>query len=270
MPERKHYQLGSHSTAVFDWRPAGALLTAHNTKTVKGEDHGWVTAILYLAPHTLGSPKTVCPYSTPACRAACLYHAGRGVMRRTIEARDTRTLLWWDDRQAFLAKLAMEIIEVRHHAIKAGHRLAVRLNGTSDIFWERERAESAGGKTLFEMFPGVQFYDYTKAPLHLRETPDNYRLTFSLDEENLDQAVGHLRAGHSIAAVVDEEAKREHESWSAWGDEDVTWIDGDLHDLRFLDPPRSVVQLRPKGQRAVGSPMIHNDLPTRLRRAVVA
>jgi hypothetical protein len=53
-------------------------------------------------------------------------------------------------------------------------RPAVRLNGTSDIAWEREWRE------LFDMFPQVQFYDYTKDPSRLAYShylPTNYHLT---------------------------------------------------------------------------------------------
>ena len=42
----------------------------------------------------------------------------------------------------------------KKNASVKGFKPAVRLNGTSDISWERFK--------IFEMFPGVQFYDYTK------------------------------------------------------------------------------------------------------------
>lgn len=39
-----------------------------DAKTIKGMKRGWLTAIMYLAPHTLGGKLTVCPKSTPGCR----------------------------------------------------------------------------------------------------------------------------------------------------------------------------------------------------------
>ena len=39
-------------------------LTIDNAKTIKGESEGYLTGILYLAPHTLAGGPNVCPHAT--------------------------------------------------------------------------------------------------------------------------------------------------------------------------------------------------------------
>lgn len=40
------------------------------------------------------------------------------------------------------------------------HVLVIRMNGTSDLNWLKHEIEN--GRNIFEMFPDVVFYDYTK------------------------------------------------------------------------------------------------------------
>lgn len=240
------------------------LLSPFNDKTPKGEGLGWLTAMLYLAPHTLGGPKTLCPHSTEGCRAACLYAAGRGSFQKTKTARLRRTALWHADRRAFMARLVDDLIYMTDRAEAEGMRVAVRLNGTSDILWEREPVGQLE-HTLLTLFPQVQFYDYTRTPIEHRRLAPNYRLTYSLADDPLERAVAYLRAGQSVAAVVPEEEKAAHESWFVLRDQMVTVIDGDLHDLRFLDPDPALVLLRPKGAAGLATPLIQANLIPRLR-----
>ena len=58
------------------------------------------------------------------------------------------------DRAAFLEQLEKEIFLFAERCKRQGYRPAVRLNGTSDVNWERFK--------IMEKFPEVQFYDYTK------------------------------------------------------------------------------------------------------------
>ena len=77
------------------------LFTVSNdAKTVKGEKHGWLTAVLYLAPADL-SGVNVCPKSTPECRALCLNTAGRGAFNMVQAARLRRTHEYLQDKSAF-------------------------------------------------------------------------------------------------------------------------------------------------------------------------
>lgn len=246
------------------WRPSGAILTAHSPKTAKGEKLGWLSAIAYLAPHTMATAKTVCPFSTPACRAACLYSSGTGDLPRQANARANRTRLWRDDAPAFLAKVAMEILDLQMLAADAGVALAVRLNGTSDIFFEQHLAPN--GATLMETFSTVQFYDYTKAPLARRgPIPPNYHLTYSMAEHNAAEAAAYLMAGQSVAVVVPDDTHKI--GWFLLGDREINVVDGDEHDLRFMDPPGSLVMLRPKGKAVLDTELIRPDAIKELRAA---
>jgi len=247
------------------WRPSGAVLTAHSPKTAKGEKLGYLSAIAYLAPHTMATPKTVCPFSTPACRAGCLYSSGTGDLPRQANARANRTRLWRDDPSAFLGKVAMEILDLSMLAADAGVSLAVRLNGTSDIFFEQYLAPN--GLTLMETFPSVQFYDYTKAPLSVRgPIPENYHLTYSMADDNAVESAAYLMAGQSVAVVVPDDSHKI--GWFVLGDREINIVDGDEHDLRFLDEPGSLVMLRPKGKAVLDTALIRENPIKELREAL--
>ena len=82
-----------------------------------------------------------------------VYSRRDGASLITRQGRINKTIYFAKDRANFLKQL---IKEIRLHAEKCkreGYTPAVRLNGTSDVSWER---------FVLEMFPNVQFYDYTK------------------------------------------------------------------------------------------------------------
>lgn len=221
------------------WR--GTLLAASgDAKTVKGEKRGYLTAIMYLAPNTIATKKTLCPHATPACIAACLYTAGRGAMSNVQAARIRKAKAFEKDPQGFLEMLMVDIDKFQAYATRNGFIPCVRLNGTSDIMWERLRLPGSAGGTLMGHFPGLQFYDYTKIPPRLRRgVPSNYDLTFSQSEANLHATKQALGDGFRVATVFFNRPKR-------WLDHKV--IDGDASDLRFLDPAACIVGLSAKGQ----------------------
>lgn len=109
------------------------LLSPFNDKSPKGEAHGFLTAMLYLAPAEVAGGKTVCPHSTEACRAGCLFTAGRGKTPRVESARIRRTQWYHRDREGFMRALDGDLELLQTIADHAGLRLAIRLNGTSDI-----------------------------------------------------------------------------------------------------------------------------------------
>lgn len=243
--------------------PRFALLTpgASNPKTAKGDPLGYGTAVLHLAPSDL-SGKDVCPFASPACIAGCLNRAGRGGVGgpdNTIQrARIRRTRMLHADRAAFWALL---VNDIRRHIAwceRVGLSPAVRLNGTSDIPWAH-RKDPASRQTIMALFPGVQFYDYTKRPVRLwGSIPANYHLTFSLSELNDDDAREALEAGANVAVVFalrpGKGGKRPRK-----GDPLPTTfmgrpvVDADDHDLRFLDPQGGVVAgLRAKSNTLAG------------------
>lgn len=154
-----------------------------------------------------------------------------------------------------MAALCAEI--ERHARMSAKHGLlpAVRLNGTSDLRWERFPVEYNGQSYphVFAAFPGITFYDYTKHPARKRNVDaiPNYSLTFSLAESNDFHAFEALGAGINVAAVFDTRKSGDLPTDFYMFGVRFRVIDGDATDLRFLDPQGSVgviVGLRAKGR----------------------
>lgn len=225
---------------VFD-RKVEKLLTT-NQKVEKGKKQGWLTAILHLAP-AKASGFQVCSSATKGCEAACLNTAGRGGIfakgedDNTIQqARRRKTAWYFARRNEFLRQLDREIGSHVRRAERKGYSPAVRLNGTSDIRWESVKLD---GKTLFERWPNVVFYDYTKHPDRDVEDIPNYSLTFSLAEDNDSKAVEAILRGLNVAVVF-------HDVPETFMGLPV--FDGDQSDLRFLDPPGHIVGLKAKGK----------------------
>ena len=97
--------------------------------------------------------------------------------------------------------------------------------------------------TLPQLFPAVQFVEYTKNPGRLGKAPANLDLTLSYSAENSVDCVNALLAGHNVAMVF---AGGLPESFAGF-----PVIDGDKHDLRHLDAKGGyIVGLSPKGLKA--------------------
>lgn len=207
-----------------------------NAKTIKGDKkQEYLTGILYLAPASI-SGRNVCPNSTAGCRAACLYTAGRGQMSSTQEARIRKTKLFFENRDSFMAQLFSDLHELRDRCERRGVKPAVRLNGTSDIDWQRIKYQ---GKTVFDSFPDIVFYDYTKCKRVSKHT--NYHITHSYDERwTPEDAQALVNQGQNVAVVFDDTPP------AHWYGMPVH--DGDSDDLRFLDPKGCIVGLKAKGQ----------------------
>ena len=240
MTARRLYE--DRGPLAFRHRSALKLLTTGNAKTPKGEALGYFSAILYLAPHTSGGGPTVCPYSTQACRDMCPSGSGVGGLPIQTLARKNRVALMHADPTTFLRNLVLDIDKLAQLAEEEGLVPVVRLNGTSDLMWERTHP------IIFASFPAVRFMDYTKVPLEFRhKAPANYHLTFSHGgRDDAARSVEYLGDGRSVAAVVDEAQKAALLERGYLGR--FRYVDGDEHDLRFLDPPGSIVLLKPKGR----------------------
>jgi hypothetical protein len=215
------------------------LGVGNNAKTVKGDGSEYLTAILYLAPADTVDGINVCPMAVLAgCKAGCLYSAGRGAMNSVQAARQRKTILWRDFREVFIADLIQDITKFRAYCIKKGITPVVRLNGTSDIHWERYG--------IIEQFPDVQFYDYTKDIKRVRKAlPDNYHLTLSYSEASVrySDMVLDAMTGSNNMAVVFRDKDKIPKSFKGF-----QVVDGDKDDLRFLDPKGVVVALYAKGK----------------------
>lgn len=220
-----------------------------NPKVAKGMQHGFLTAPLHLAPAKL-SGHNVCPMSTAGCRAACLHTAGNPIaMKRKQKARVARAQMFFKDRAAFMALLVKEVAALEKRAAKLGMVPAIRLNATSDIRYETVPCVRDGAKhdNIMVAFPDVIFYDYTKLP-NRRNVPANYKLTFSLSEDNDIQALSALANRMNVAVVFDVTKNSDLPCTFKIMGREFPVIDGDEDDLRFADPKGCIVGLRPKGK----------------------
>jgi hypothetical protein len=225
------------------------LLTIGNPKTLKGETRGFLTFILHLAPYTLSGHNT-CPKATPGCSLACLNTAGRGGMFKTGEntniiqqARIRKTLEFFGNRAVFMETLVTDIEKGIKYAEKRGYIPVFRLNGTSDISWEKYSVIRNGIEygNIFTAFSDIQFYDYTKILGRKVSSISNYHLTFSRAESNDIDCRLALSKGYNVAVVFS--SKTLPDTYMG-----KPVFCGDDSDLRFLDPKGVIVGLYAKGR----------------------
>lgn len=221
------------------------LLTKNNAKTKKGEGAGYMTYILHLAPSDLSGAGNTCPKATPGCKLACLNTAGRGGMFKpgtstnvVQQARIRKTQWFFADRDGFMTQLAQDIAFAIRQATKKGLTPVFRLNGTSDLAWEKYPVPGTM-QTVFEMFPTVQFYDYTKITGRKVGGIKNYHLTFSNGDGNEKDVAKVLGQGMNVAVVFNKLPAK-------FMNREV--FNGDESDLRFMDPKGVVVGLKAKGR----------------------
>ncbi len=238
--------------------PENLLSIEADAKTVKGSKQGFLTGILYLAPSDL-SGVNLCPMARLAeCEAPCLFESGRGRFQKTKNARLNKTQYFLEFPDLFLAHLANDIERLVNRAQKETKTPVIRLNGTADMRWENY---TIGNYTLFELFPDVQFYDYTKLA-NRKNIPINYDLTFSYSgakqfQKYVNQAISN---NMRVAVVFD---KKENIPADFLGRK---VLPGDDSDLRFLDAKNSVVALYAKGpaKQDTGSFVVKTYIPIKL------
>jgi hypothetical protein len=219
-----------------------ALLTYSSSKIEKSNntDLGYLTAIMYLAPASLAGVN-VCNHSSIGCRFVCLNTAGRGRFDNVQQARIRRTALFFYNRSEYDAQLEKEIFAHVRKAKRLNLIPAVRLDGTSDIPFER--VPFLDSVNVMAHFPDVTFYDYTKYPYTARPSsklPSNYHLTFSRSETTTDNDIAENLANERNVAVVFHKVPASYHG--------VPVIDGDTHDMRFLDKSGVIVGLKAKGK----------------------
>jgi len=217
------------------------LLTTANAKIRKGEKIGFKTFGIHLAPASL-SGFNVCKDASAGCAASCLNTAGMGAFSNVQRARIEKTRLFFKDKAVFLSQLIKEIAAAVKSAEKQNLTAVFRLNLTSDLPWEKIKLN---GKSVFDLFPQVTFYDYTKSPERMTaflagEMPKNYHLTFSKSETNGAIAESILKSGGNVAMVFRKSLP------SKWLGAEV--VNGDETDLRFLDGAGKIVGLVEKGK----------------------
>lgn len=239
-----------------------------NPKTEKSE---YPTIILHLLPHDL-SGKNVCP-SAGNCKKICLNFAGNPAYLNTkLAARLRKTVAYFQNREQFMQLLVLGIVHAYYKNNK--QKIAVRLNGTSDILWEnipvtvtpamaaymhsnfRFNAYSGKFSSIFEFFRSnlmqpdrIQFYDYTKTPRDFAKCRElNYHLTFSFDgwsnKQNVENCKTALENGVNVAAAFNLKRgadlphyfKASQFFGDSVADRVLAIYDGDLSDYRPADP----------------------------------
>jgi hypothetical protein len=230
------------------------LLSVGNPKTLKGMKQGYNTYILHLAPASLSGHNT-CPKATAGCIDSCLNTAGRGGMFKrgentnTIQqARIRKTQLFYNDRDQFMALLVKDIELAIKQSAKVDLIPVFRLNGTSDLSWEKYSVVRNGVvyTNIFHAFENVQFYDYTKVLGRKIGNIKNYHLTFSMADGNYMDCKQAVEQGMNIAVVFG--IKKGTPMPTKFFNHNMTVFNGDESDLRFLDPAKSIIGLYAKGR----------------------
>lgn len=213
---------------------SGQLLSAGtNAKTRKGDDK-WFTAIMYMSP----GDSDICPFALKAmCKDPCLNTAGRGATPVVQKSRANKTAWFRSNKNSFVLAIKDDINKFVKYCNKKGVKPAVRLNGTSDIQWEKFG--------IPQEYPDVQFYDYTKIPN--RKPLSNYHITWSYSNADPSYAkhLDGVMARGINAAVVFSDGK--FGTLPGWFN-NYPVLDGDKNDLRFLDPTGHIVGLKAKGK----------------------
>jgi hypothetical protein len=214
---------------------------AHSSKFMHSYEHGVATYSIYLASSNLSGFK-VCP-NDKHCKEHCLNGSGRAMMEllkggnKIMNSRVKKTQLFFVNRDYFMQ---MMIAEIKMHRLQSeldGLEFSVRINATSDINIEDFVYD---GKNILEMFPDVQFYDYTKVftRLELSKKYDNYDLTYSYNGYNWMLCQQAFRNGFRVAAVFEKELPKSFHGYEV--------VNGDLYDARYLDNKNVIVGLKYK------------------------
>jgi len=216
------------------------LSISTDSKTIKGEKIGYLTGILYLAPARTTKYNTCSMAKLAQCDKACLYSAGRGAFNNVQQSRIDKTLYFYESRDEFMSQLFKNIKNLIKKAESKGLKPLVRLNGTSDIRWENVPFESYDN--IFEAFPDVQFYDYTK-DANRKDLPVNYDLTFSYSGvESFAPYVEKAQSKGLRMAVVFRKIENIPLSFKG-----IKVVSGDNSDVRHLDDQGVIVGLYAKG-----------------------
>lgn len=215
-------------------------ITNSSGKIAKNMKVNQLTYVLYLSPSN-ASGYNVCAMATTECIKGCLNTSGRAKMpesgKAMKRARLIKTKLFFEDRNFFMNWLVAELEAGQRKADKLGFSFSVRLNGTSDLSWN---AYKVNGKTIFELFPTVQFYDYTKIVTKFNSLANNYHLTYSYTGYNWDNSKKVLDSKNNVAIVFN--IKKNMALPMTYKGYKV--VDGDITDYRPNDGKGVIVGLR--------------------------
>lgn len=215
-------------------------ITNSSGKIAKNMKANQLTYVLYLMPST-GSGYNVCAMATKECISGCLNTSGRAKMAKSAKAihnaRLIKTKLFFEDRNFFMNWLVAELETGIRKANRMGLTFSVRLNGTSDLNWN---AYKINGKTIFDTFKNIQFYDYTKIVTKFDSLAPNYHLTYSYTGYNWDSSKKVLDSKNNVAIVFNiTKGKALPMTYKGY-----KVVDGDITDYRPNDGKGVIVGLR--------------------------
>ena len=236
-------------------------LLGTSAKSAKAEKYGVDNRALFMEPAEAAriSGISTCLMATIGCGGGCLVTGARLSMKQNEASRLAKTLYLWLDPEAFIEQLLAEVNAAHRLALAKDHGLSVRFNGTTDILWGR--LLQSAGRTLPA---GVRFVDYTKMslPSRIHCIEAGFHLTYSFNESAA--APVHSRhyaaAGWNTALVVAGQTQRitaaravQRDLLDRYSIGGETFygrhvVDGDAHDLRYLDPHDVWVVLHAKSK----------------------
>ena len=228
-----------------------------NYKASKNQALQVDTYFLSLAQSDL-SGYNVCPMANKAtekednpnksnCSYMCVGNNGKAQQFPDImKARIRKTKRFFEDKDNFMTELVVEIAKAIIKSENKNITPTFRLNSYSDIRWESVKVDRFGNNTIFELFPDVQFYDYTKIE-NRNELPNNYNLTYS-HWGKWTATEKAMEKGQNVAMVFD--VKKADKLPKMFKGRSV--VDGDKTDLRTPqnDGLNAIVGLRAKMSQA--------------------
>lgn len=206
---------------------------AHSAKMSASFRNGTMTYCIYMAPWNT-SGYQVCGFGQN-CHESCLNYSGRekikeftqGSNNPVMNARIRKTRLFYEHREVFMRIMIHEIEKYQRRAERMDMEFSVRINGTSDLSPILFKDEN--GKNILDLFPNVQFYDYTKNPnrIKLMQQYPNYDVTFSFDGYNWDNCEKFLNQGGKVAVVFYGGLPKTYKGYEVG--------DANGYDMRYLD-----------------------------------
>ena len=211
----------------------------HSSKFTHSYQKGFATYSIYLASSDL-SGHNVCP-NDKHCKNHCLNGAGRARVEagagknKLINSRIKKTQLFFINRDFFMQLMIAEINLFKLQAELDNMEFSVRINATSDISPEDF---VYNGKNILEIFPDVNFYDYTKVytRLKLTEKYNNYDVTYSYNGYNWSLCEQALKKGFRVAVVFANKLPEYYKGYKV--------INGDEYDARYIDDKNCIVGLK--------------------------
>ena len=239
-------RIAADSFAAYGIKVPSYLIRSDSNKKLSLEVPGYYgIAGLTLTPAAYG-PATTCKFFTH-CKDLCVLTHGRGAFESVIRARSARVSLLMDQPEAASILLAHDVDRYSRSFAKWG----LRLNVASDLAWE------IASPWLIDraIAGGAAVYDYSKRWDRDPEPVPGYRLTFSAAGHSIEEIAAKVSTGANVAVVMPiDKGSPVPDRWHG-----MPVIDGDLHDLRALDPRGVIVTLRAKGKaiHKIGSKLIY-------------